>query len=309
MEDFVRLDTLSTSLLRDLIDATNEMKDDPPTDEPLRGATLGTVYQKRSTRTRVSFEAGMNQLGGDAVFLSSDDIQLGRGETIADTARALSRYVDGLMARVHGHDEVEELAEHADVPVINGLSDFNHPCQALADAFTLAETKGDGTHEALEGLTLAWLGDGNNVCQSLLHTLPRLGVSMRIGTPGEHRPEDAVVERARELADEAGSDASIELTDDPERAVEGADAVYTDTWVSMGEEGKDASAFEPFQVDESTFSVTDEDAVFMHCLPAHRGHEVNDEVMDGPRSVVWRQAENRMHAQKVLLVRLLAQNG
>jgi len=306
MEDFVRLDTLPTPLLRDLVGETRGMKDDPPTDEPLRGATLGTVYQKRSTRTRVSFEACMNQLGGDAVFLSSDDIQLGRGETIADTARALSRYVDGLMARVHGHGEVEELAEYADVPVINGLSDFNHPCQALADAFTLAETKGDETPEALEGLTLAWVGDGNNVCQSLLHTLPRLGVSVRVGTPEGHRPDGSVVERALELVGEGDSEATVELTDDPEGAVEDADAVYTDTWVSMGEESKDASAFEPFQVNETLFENASEDAVFMHCLPAHRGHEVTDEVIDGPRSVVWRQAENRMHAQKVLLVRLLA---
>lgn len=301
-DGFVRLDELPKSLVRELLDETREIKGDPPTDEPLRRATLGTVYQKRSTRTRVSFEAGMNRLGGDAVFLSADDIQLGRGETIGDTARALSRYVDGIMARVHGHDEIEALAEHAEVPVINGLSDFNHPCQALADAFTLEEAKG-----SLDGLRLAWLGDGNNVCHSLLHTLPRFGAEVRVATPDEHRPDAGVVETARGFADENGG--SVTLTDDPREAVEDADAVYTDAWVSMGEEGKEASAFEPFQVNSSLLSCADEDHVFMHCLPAHRGQEVVDEVIDGPRSVVWRQAENRMHAQMALLVRLLTRNG
>lgn len=299
-DDFVRLDTLPKSLLRELIDETHELKTDPPTDEPLRRATLGTVYQKRSTRTRVSFEAGMNTLGGDAVFLSADDIQLGRGETIGDTARALSGYVDGLMARVHGHDEIEELAEHADVPVINGLSDFNHPCQALADAFTLEEAKGKGS---LDGLGVTWLGDGNNVCHSLLHVLPRFGVDMTVASPDGHRPDAEVVETARGFAEE--NDGSVTVTDDPKEAVEGADAVYTDTWVSMGEEGKDASAFEPFQANADLLSDADDDHVFMHCLPAHRGHEVTDEVIDGPNSVVWTQAENRMHAQMALLVRLL----
>lgn len=301
MKNFVRLDELPKSLVRELLDETGEIKDEPPTDEPLRRATLGTVYQKRSTRTRVSFEAGMNTLGGDAVFLSADDIQLGRGETIGDTARALSGYVDGLMARVHGHDEIEALAEHADVPVINGLSDFNHPCQALADAFTLEEAKG-----SLDGLGVTWLGDGNNVCHSLLHVLPRLGVDMTVATPDEHRPDAEVVETARGFAKEAG--ATVMLTDDPREAVEDADAVYTDTWVSMGEEGKEASAFEPFQANAELLSEADDDHVFMHCLPAHRGHEVVDEVIDGPRSVVWTQAENRMHAQMALLVRLLTPN-
>lgn len=301
-DDFVRLDELPKSLVRELLDETRAIKDDPPTDEPLRRATLGTVYQKRSTRTRVSFEAGMNTLGGDAVFLSADDIQLGRGETIADTARALSRYVDGLMARVHAHDEIEELAEYADVPVINGLSDFNHPCQALADAFTVEEAKG-----SLDDLRLAWLGDGNNVCQSLLHIFPRFGTDVTVATPEEHRPDADVVETTRGFADE--NDGAVTLTDEPHEAVEDADVVYTDTWISMGEEGKDASAFEPFQANEELLSHADDDHVFMHCLPAHRGHEVVDEVIDGPQSVVWTQAENRMHAQMALLVRLLARNG
>jgi ornithine carbamoyltransferase len=296
-DDFVRLDTLPKSLVRELLEETRELKDEPPTDEPLRRATLGTVYQKRSTRTRVSFEAGMNTLGGDAVFLSTDDIQLGRGETIGDTARALSGYVDGLMARVHGHDEIEALAEHADVPVINGLSDFNHPCQALADAFTVKEKKG-----SLE-VRIAWLGDGNNVCQSLLHLFPRFGAEVTVATPEKHRPDTDVIETARDFADE--NDGSVSITDDPEDAVEDADVVYTDAWVSMGEEGKDDSAFEPFQANAELLSGADDDHVFMHCLPAHRGHEVTDEVMDGPNSVVWTQAENRMHAQMALLLRLL----
>ncbi|MFP4188111.1 MAG: ornithine carbamoyltransferase [Halobacteriales archaeon] len=300
-DGFVRLDSLPKELVRDLIDDTRAIKDDPPTDEPLRRATLGTVYQKRSTRTRVSFEAGMNTLGGDAVFLSSDDIQLGRGETVADTARALSRYVDGLMARVGAHDDIEALDEHASVPVINGLSDFNHPCQALADAYTLEEQVG-----ALDDITFAWLGDGNNVCHSLLHILPRFGVDVRVATPDEHRPNASVIETAREFADDNGG--AVTLTEDADEAVADADAVYTDTWVSMGEEGKDASAFEPYRVEPSLLADAAEDAVFMHCLPAHRGKEVVDEVIDGPRSVVWEQAENRMHAQMALLVRLLARN-
>ena len=297
MDNFVRLDELPKSLVRELLDETRELKDEPPTDEPLRRATLGTVYQKRSTRTRVSFEAGMNRLGGDAVFLSSDDIQLGRGETIGDTARALSRYVDGIMARVHGHDEIEALAEHADVPVINGLSDFNHPCQALADAFTVKEKKG-----SLE-VRIAWLGDGNNVCHSLLHVFPRFGADVVVATPEEHRPDADVVETASGFADE--NDGTVTLTDDAQEAVGDADVIYTDTWVSMGEEGKDASAFEPFQANAELLSRADDDHIFMHCLPAHRGHEVTDEVIDGPHSVVWDQAENRMHAQMALLVRLL----
>ncbi len=298
-DGFVRLDTLPKSLVRELLDETRQLKRNPPTDEPLRRATLGTVYQKRSTRTRVSFEAGMNTLGGDAVFLSSDDIQLGRGETVGDTARALSRYVDGIMARVHAHDDIEKLNAHADVPVINGLSDFNHPCQALADAFTVEEQVG-----ALDDVRLAWLGDGNNVCHSLLHVFPRFGAEVAVATPEEHRPDESVVGTARRFADDSGGD--VTLTDDPREAVEDADVVYTDAWVSMGEEGKDASAFEGYRAEPSLLDAADDDYVFMHCLPAHRGQEVVDEVIDGPHSVVWEQAENRMHAQMALLVRLLS---
>lgn len=301
-DGFVRLDTLPKSLVRDLIDETREIKTDPPTDEPLRRSTLGTVYQKRSTRTRVSFEAGMNTLGGDAVFLSSDDIQLGRGETVGDTARALSRYVDGIMARVGAHDDIEALDEYANVPIINGLSDFNHPCQALADAYTLEEAKGD-----LGDLTFAWLGDGNNVCHSLLHVLPRFGADVRIATPERHRPDASVLETARNFAEENGG--AVTLTDNPKEVVEDADAVYTDAWVSMGEEGKDASAFEGYCAEPSLLEAAADDYVFMHCLPAHRGQEVLDEVIDGPHSIVWTQAENRMHAQMALLLRLLPQKG
>jgi len=301
LDGFVRLDTLPKGFVRGLIEETRALKTDTPTDEPLNRATLGTVYQKRSTRTRVSFEAGMNTLGGDAVFLSSDDIQLGRGETVADTARALSRYVDGIMARVSAHDDIEALDEHASVPVINGLSDFNHPCQALADAFTLEQAKG-----SLDDLRLAWLGDGNNVCHSLLHILPRFGVDVRVATPDEHRPEASVAETAHEFADQ--NDGAVTVTDNPGEAVEDADAVYTDTWVSMGEEGKEASVFEPYRAEPALLDAADDDHIFMHCLPAHRGHEVVDEVIDGSHSVVWEQAENRMHAQMALLVRLLARN-
>ncbi|MFP4633106.1 MAG: ornithine carbamoyltransferase [Halobacteriales archaeon] len=294
-EDFLRLDDVDERSLTSLLDDAAELKRRPVRDA-LSDRSLGMLFQKRSTRTRVSFEVGMTELGGHAVFLSSDDIQLGRGETVADTARALSRYVDVLMARVYDYDDVSALAEHSDVPVVNGLSDFNHPCQALSDAFTLRETYDD-----LDGVEVAWVGDGNNVCHSLLHLLPRLGVGVRVATPEGFEPDVDVVERARSLAVEPGY---VDVVRDPGEAVEGVDAVYTDTWVSMGEEGKDVSVFENYRVDPELMSAADESAVFMHCLPAHRGQEVVDDVIDGPRSVVWRQAENRLHAQKALLVAL-----
>lgn len=298
-EDFLRLDTVSLDELQGLLDATAEMKENPFR-TTLSQRSLGMIFQKRSTRTRVSFEVGMTQLDGHAVFLSQDDIQLGRGETVGDTARSLSGYVDGLMARVYSYDDVEALAEHADVPVVNGLSDFNHPCQALADTYTLLES-----FDVLEGLNFTWLGDGNNVCHSLLHALPRFGVDVTVATPPEHMPDSDVVERSRKLADEDGG-GGIELTEDAEAAVYDADAVYTDTWVSMGEDGKSEEDFHPYQANTDLLSHAADSHVFMHCLPAHRGKEVTDDVVDGGHSVVWRQAENRLHAQKALLEQLLA---
>ncbi len=296
--DFLRLDTVSLDEIRGLLEATREMKGSPYRDS-LSQRSLGMIFQKRSTRTRVSFEAGMTQLDGHAVFLGQDDIQLGRGETVGDTARSLSGYVDGLMARVYSYSDVEALAEHADVPVVNGLSDLNHPCQALADSYTLLEHFG-----SLDGLEFTWLGDGNNVCHSLLHVLPRFGVDVTVATPQEHSPDTDVVERSRKLAADDGG-GTVELTDDAEEAVDGADAVYTDTWVSMGEDGKSEEEFHPYQANTELLSRAADDHVFMHCLPAHRGKEVTDDVVDGSHSVVWRQAENRMHAQKALLEQML----
>lgn len=297
-EDYLRLDEVSVEEVLGLLESTEEMKSSPFRDS-LSDRSLGMLFQKRSTRTRVSFEVGMTQLGGHAVFLGQDDIQLGRGETVGDTARSLSRYVDCLMARVYSYDDVEALAEAADVPVVNGLSDFNHPCQALADAYTIRES-----FDGFDGLELAWLGDGNNVCHSLLHLLPRLGVDVRVATPEDHRPADDVVSRAREMSeDEGGGDVSS--TTEAAEAVRDADVVYTDTWVSMGEEGKGEEVFHPYQANSELLARASDDHVFMHCLPAHRGKEVTDEVVDGEHSVVWRQAENRMHAQKALLVDLV----
>ncbi|MDY7082016.1 MAG: ornithine carbamoyltransferase, partial [Halobacteria archaeon] len=234
-----------------------------------------------------------------AVFLSEDDIQLGRGETIADTARALSRYVDALMARVYDHSDIEELAEYADVPVVNGLSDFNHPCQAVSDLVTMSEVKGN------LNIQMAWVGDGNNVCHSLLHACSKMGVDIRVGTPADFEPADEVVENARAFADSSGG--SVEMTNDAIEAVQDADVIYTDTWMSMGDSDKDLEKFEPFQVNAELVEHAADDYTFMHCLPAHRGHEVTDEIMDGENSVVWQQAENRTHTQKALLLLLLGE--
>ncbi|MFB6283685.1 MAG: ornithine carbamoyltransferase [Halobacteria archaeon] len=297
-QDFLEIDDLSRveieSILRDALDVKRGSYDGS-----LDTENLGMVFQKRSTRTRVSFEAGMNQLGGDGVFLSQEDIQLGRGETIGDTGRSLSRYLDVLMARVYSHDDLQDLAEYSDIPVINGLSNFNHPCQALSDLFTLTEV----CDRTLEEVSVAWLGDGNNVCHSLMVAAAMVGMDISVATPSEHRPSPEVEEKASGEAEVSGS--SVVVTNSPEKALDGADAVYTDSWVSMGDDDKDLGLFEPFQVTEEVLDRGSDDCVFMHCLPAHRGHEVVDEVIDGDRSVVWRQAENRMHVQKTLILSLL----
>jgi len=267
----------------------------------LHGKTLAMIFQKPSTRTRISFENAMYQLGGYALYLSWNELQLGRGETIADTARVLSRYVDGIMARVYSHKDIEELAKYSTVPVINGLSDLHHPCQALSDLLTIWEKK-----RRLEGIKLAYVGDGNNVCNSLLIATTKVGMNIAVATPKKYRPPDQVVKMAEENAAESGSE--IVLTEDPQEAVSGADVVYTDVWISMGFE-KEAEermkVFKPYQVNSQLMERAKKDAIFMHCLPAKRGLEVTDEVIDGPRSVVWDQAENRLHAQKALLAVLL----
>jgi ornithine carbamoyltransferase len=259
-------------------------------DAPAAGRTLAMIFQKNSTRTRFSFDAAMRQLGGDSIIATATDMQLGRGEPIADTAKVLSRMVDAVMIRANSHDDVEAFAEVATVPVINGLTDKSHPCQILADLMTFEAHRGPVT-----GRTIAWVGDGNNVCASFLHAAPKLGFSMKIACPEAYSP------RAEDLA-RAGN-AKVEVVRDARAAAEGADCVVTDTWVSMGDKDYDArmAALRPFQVDQSLMRLAHKDAVFLHCLPAHRGEEVTDEVMDGPQSLIWEEAENRIHAQKAVL--------
>ena len=267
----------------------------------LAGKTLAMVFQKPSLRTRVSFEMGMHHLGGKGMYLAPNEIKLGQRESVADVARVLSRYVDGIMARVFSHTHIVELAEQSSVPVINGLSDFNHPCQALADMLTIREHK-----TAFPDLRLAWVGDGNNVIHSLLYATAKLGMSIAAAVPKGYEPLDDVVAQARRVAADTGS--VIELTHDPVEAVSGADVIYTDTWTSMGQEEerqKRLKVFPPYQVNSSLVSQAKRDVIVMHCLPAHRGEEITDEVADGTHSVLFDQAENRLHAQKAVLALLM----
>ena len=267
----------------------------------LAGKTLAMIFQKPSTRTRVSFEVGIYQLGGIGLHLSGNDLQLGRGETIADTARVLSRYVDAIMARTHAHQDIVELARDATVPVINGLSDLLHPCQALADYFTLLEHK-----QTLRGRKIAYVGDGNNMCHSLLYGANKVGMHIAVATPQGYEPKSIIMKSVQREAQQVG--VQVTLTEDPGVAVEGADAVYTDVWASMGQEAEAEvrkGIFRPYQVNASLMARAKPDAVFMHCLPAHRGEEVSAEVIDGPQSIVFDQAENRLHVQKAILHFLL----
>jgi len=269
--------------------------------QPLAGMTLGLLFEKPSTRTRVSFETGMHQLGGQSLSLSLDNIQLSRGETIADTAAVLSRYLDGLVVRTFDHAIVEDWARHATIPVINGLTDLCHPCQALSDLLTIQERKG-----RLKGVKLAYVGDGNNVANSLIEAAAKTGMAISLGCPGDHRPDQRVLEQA--LEDAARTGATIELTDQPQVAVKDADVVYTDVWVSMGHEREQdhlLKALAPYQVNERLLKSARPDAIVMHCLPAHRGQEITAGVLDGPQSVILDQAENRLHMQKAILVELL----
>jgi ornithine carbamoyltransferase len=273
--------------------------------EPLAGMTLGLLFEKPSTRTRVSFEAGMRQLGGHATFLSLGDIQLSRGETVADTAAVLSRYLDGLVVRTFDHAIVEDWARHATIPVINGLTDLCHPCQALSDLLTIQEKKG-----RLKGVKLAYVGDGNNVANSLIEAAAKMGMIISLACPGDRRPDPGVLEAAREEAARTG--AVIEVTDQPQVAVKDADAVYTDVWVSMGherEEGQLLKTLAPYQVNERLLKGAKPDAIVMHCLPAHRGQEITAGALDGPQSVILDQAENRLHMQKAILLELLSRHG
>jgi len=272
----------------------------------LAGQSLAMIFQKPSTRTRVSFEVGMHQLGGHALFLGSDDIQLNRGETIADTARVLSRYVQGIMARVFAHQDVTDLARHGSVPVINGLSDLLHPCQALADYFTLRERRG-----GLTGLKLAYVGDGNNVAHELMFGAVKLGLQFSVGCPRGYEPNPLIFKSAVREAQKLGSPIP-EVSGDPYEAVAGAEVVYTDVWTSMGQEAEAQArleAFQGFQVTPELMASAGADVMFMHCLPAHRGEEVSADVIDGPQSVVFDEAENRLHVQKALLVTLMGQGA
>ena len=267
----------------------------------LKGKTLGMIFQKPSLRTRVSFEMGMIHLGGQALYLSPAEIKLGVRESVADVARVLSRYVDGIMARVFAHRHIEELAAYSRVPVINGLSDYNHPCQALSDLFTIWEKRGE-----LKGVKLAYVGDGNNVAASLLFAAAKVGMDIALASPEGYELGDDVVKLGREFAAQSGS--KIKLLTDPAAAVRGADVIYTDVWVSMGQEEeteKRLKDFVPYQVNAALVAQAKPDVMVMHCLPAHRGQEITDEVADGPHSVLFDQAENRMHAQKAILALLM----
>ncbi len=298
---FLDISALSREDLRDILDEAHARKaaragwpkakrDD---DAPLDGYALAMIFQKNSTRTRVSFEIGMRQLGGESIALDAAATQLGRGETVEDTARVLSRMVDAVMIRANTHQDVVDFAMAADVPVINGLTDLSHPCQILADLLTIEEWAGD-----IGGKTIAWLGDGNNVCTSFVHAAEKFDFTLRIATPTHYAP------RAQEIAAAKAAGARVETGHDAERAIEGADVVVTDTWVSMGDTDKDArmAAFPAFAINEAKMARAAKNAVFLHCLPAHRGEEVTDAVMDGPQSAVWDEAENRIHAQKAILM-------
>lgn len=295
---------LSKSELMRVLEKSKNLKDmleQEKSHEYLYGKTLGMVFAKPSTRTRVSFETAMTQLGGHAIYLGWDTLQLGRGETISDTAKTLSGYLDVIMARIYEHENLLELAKNSSVPVINGLTDLLHPCQAVADLFTIWEEKGE-----LAGLKLAYVGDGNNVCHSLLLGASKVGMNIEVAVPSGYEPENGIVEDAKLQA--AKTEANVNITDDPEEAVKDADAVYTDVIASMGEEEereKRLKDFEGYQVNSELMNLAKDDAIFMHCLPAHRGEEVSAEVIDGPQSVVFQQAQNRMHTEKAILTSLL----
>jgi ornithine carbamoyltransferase len=295
--DFLAIPDLETGELLGILDRARRLKGGEEGGNVLAGKSLAMIFRKSSTRTRVSFEVGMTQLGGHALFLSDRDSQMGRGESVHDTARVLSGYVDGIMIRTFAHEEVEELARGATVPVINGLTDLLHPCQIMADLQTIQEEFGSG----LADLTVAWIGDGNNMANSWINAAWRLGFRLRLACPEGYDPDTAILERARK-------DADIVLTRDPAEAAEGAHVLTTDVWASMGQEEEAEArtrAFAGFQVDGALMDRGHTDAIFLHCLPAHRGEEVAAEVIDGPRSRVFPEAENRLHAQKAILVELM----
>ena len=295
--DFLAIPDFSAPELLALFDLAERMRTGAYNKKPLAGKTLAMIFMKASTRTRVSFEVGTYQLGGHALFLSPRDVQLGRGEPIADTARVLSRYVNGIMSRTFAHQDVEELARYASVPVINGLTDMLHPCQILADLLTVRQNFGTWT-----GKKVAWIGDGNNMANSWINAAYRLGFELSLACPEGYEPADHLLERARQ------ANAKISLTRDPKEAIAGADVVNTDVWASMGQEDEQKKRerdFAGYTVDRKMMSRASSDAIFLHCLPAHRGEEVAADVIDGPQSRVWDEAENRLHVQKAIMAVLM----
>jgi ornithine carbamoyltransferase len=304
MKHFISFNDISTEELDELLGLAVSLKAQTKSNiaHPLlKGKTLGMIFSKSSTRTRVSFEVGMFQLGGHALFLSSSEIQLGRGESIEDTVKVLSRYLDGIMIRTYDHHDVQDLAKYGSIPIINGLTDLMHPCQILADLMTIKEHKGH-----LKGLKLAYLGDGNNVANSLLHGCAKAGMHIAVGSPEGYECDAGCVAEAVETANQTGG--SVLLTKDPVEAVRDADVIYTDTWVSMGQESEKAKkipVFMHYQVNSALMQHASPQAIFLHCLPAYRDYEVTSQVIDGPGSVVFDEAENRLHAQKAILVKLM----
>ncbi|MBP1759251.1 MAG: ornithine carbamoyltransferase [Firmicutes bacterium] len=298
--DFISLHDFNQDELSFILDVAKDLKAEQKAGRPhpiLQGKTLGMVFTKSSTRTRVSFEVGMYQLGGHALFLSGRDIQLGRGEPISDTARVLSRMVDGIMIRTFSHQEVLELAEFATIPIINGLTDLLHPCQVLADLMTIQEHKG-----RLEGLKLAYVGDGNNMAHSLMFGCAKMGLHVVIASPQGYKPDPLIVAMAQ--ADAKSNGGLVEVVDDPFEAVKGADVLYTDVWASMGQEAEAKermTAFKGYQINSNSLKLANESAIVLHCLPAHRGEEITEEVIEGDQSVVFDESENRLHAQKAIM--------
>lgn len=302
--DLLSLENLKSDEIIELLELTEQLKQDNyQLNNQLKGKTVALVFQKPSNRTRVSFEVGVYQLGGNCLYLGPDEINLGVRESTADVSKTLSRYLDGIVARTHTHQDITDLATHSDIPIINGLSDLYHPCQALTDIFSIKEKFGK-----TEGLTLAYIGDGNNVCHSLLLGCAKVGMNMNIATPKKYEPQKNIVQTAQEQAKE--TKAEIMTTHSPQDAVKGADIIYTDVWVSMGQEEeseKRLKDFSGYQINGKLTQLANKDYIFMHCLPAHRGQEVTAEVIDGEHSIVFDQAENRLHTQKAILISLLSE--
>jgi ornithine carbamoyltransferase len=300
--DLINLQDFSSDEIAELLELTQKMKNNPSAyNQALKGKTVGLIFQKPSNRTRVSFEVGVWELGGYCVYLGPEEINLGVRESTSDVSKTLSRYLDAIVARTHRHQDIIDLAKSATIPVINGLSDLFHPCQALADLFSIKEK-----FQELKGLTLAYIGDGNNVCLSLLLGCSKMGINIHVATPKGYEPQNDVVEAAAGYAEESGSILSV--SHNAQKAAQNSNIIYTDTWVSMGQEAESKQRlhdFKNYQINNELVRLANPDFIFMHCLPAHRGQEVTEEVIDGGHSIVFDQAENRLHIQKAILLELL----